>query len=42
MKWTIVIAILCGLVGLALGFIAANVTFQISVDDLITEVWRAM
>jgi ABC-type antimicrobial peptide transport system permease subunit len=42
MKRTIVIAILGGLVGLVLGFIAANVIFQIRVDDLITEVWRAM
>lgn len=42
MKRTIVIAILCGLVGLVLGFIAANVIFQISVDEFITELWRTM
>lgn len=42
MKRTIVVAILCGLAGLVLGFIAANVIFEISVDNLITEIWRAL
>lgn len=42
MKRTIVIAILCCVVGLVLGFIAANVILQISIDDLVNEVWRVM
>lgn len=42
MKRTIVIGILCGLVGLVLGFIAANVILQISLNDLVNEVWSAM